>query len=73
VIENFGLLDERYGRGYNEENDFCSRINRFGYSAIRANRAYVFHHESQSFGEDKKKLEKQNRHIEFNEGYTEIV
>jgi GT2 family glycosyltransferase len=49
LIERFGLFDTAYGRGYNEENDFCSRINRYGYSAIMANRAYVFHKDTSSF------------------------
>lgn len=49
LIRNFGLFDEIYGMGYNEENDFCSRINKFGYSVAMANHAFVFHFESKSF------------------------
>ena len=55
LIENFGLFDEIYGKGYNEENDFCCRINRFGYSAVMANHAFVFHFESRSFSSEEKK------------------
>ncbi len=62
LINRFGLFDEKYGRGYNEENDFCSRINRYGYSAVMANRAYVFHAGGGSFEDDEKKyLERMNR------------
>jgi GT2 family glycosyltransferase len=51
LIKNFGLFDEIYGKGYNEENDFCCRINRFGYSVAMANRAFVFHFEGKSFSQ----------------------
>lgn len=54
VVKNFLLFDEEYGLGYNEENDFCMRINQYGYSSIMANRAFVYHFESKSFGEKKK-------------------
>jgi glycosyltransferase involved in cell wall biosynthesis len=43
VLERFGLFDPVYsGPGY--ENDFRCRINRFGYSSLAANRAYVYNH-----------------------------
>jgi len=62
LISRFGFFDERYGRGFNEENDFCSRINRYGYSAVMANRAYVFHECGGSFeSKEKKHLERLNR------------
>lgn len=61
MIANFGLFDEVYGKGYNEENDFCSRINRMGYSVVMANRAFVFHFESKSFSaQQKTELQKTN-------------
>ncbi len=71
LITNFGLFDEIYGQGYHEENDFCSRINRFGYSTIMANRAFVFHHGERSFGKQlKDELGKQNKKI-LNRRYPE--
>lgn len=64
LIGRFGLFDDAFGRGYNEENDFCMRIARYGFSTVAANRAYVFHDEGGSFSSDeKKKLEKKNRRI----------
>lgn len=63
LINKFGLLDEVYGLGYNEENDFCMRINQYGYNVVMANRAYIFHFESKSFGETKNELELKNRRI----------
>lgn len=63
IVDRFGLFDEIYSPGYNEENDFVCRINRYGYSAIAANRAFVFHHESSTFGERRKELDRKNREI----------
>lgn len=63
VLDRFGLFDDIYSPGYNEENDFVCRINRRGYSAVSANRAYVFHHESASFGTRRTSLEARNRRI----------
>lgn len=63
LVERFGLFDEIYGRGYNEENDFCMRINQYGYSVIMANRAFVYHFEGRSFGSARKKLEIENHKI----------
>ena len=60
VLERFGLFDEVYSPGYNEENDFVCRINRYGYSAVSANWAYVFHYESSSFGPRRAALEAAN-------------
>lgn len=57
LIDKFGLFDEAYGLGYNEENDFCMRIKRYGYLTIAANQAFVFHYEGRSFGDRKQKLE----------------
>ena len=56
LIDRFCLFDESYGRGYHEENDFCCRINRFGYSVVAANRAYVFHHQAYSFSREEKRM-----------------
>lgn len=54
AIRNHGLFDEIYGAGYNEENDFCMRINGMGYSSVLANRAFVLHAASSSFGEQRR-------------------
>ncbi len=54
LIENFGLFDTKYSPGYQEENDFCQRINDYGYSSVVANHAFVKHYESRSFSSEKK-------------------
>lgn len=56
LIKNYGLFDPQYGLGYSEENDFCQRINQYGYSSIIANQAFVYHLESKSFTSEKKRI-----------------
>jgi GT2 family glycosyltransferase len=72
VLDRFDLFDEIYSPGYNEENDFVCRINRCGYSAVSANWAYVFHHESASFGIRQAELDQKNRKTLF-ERYPEYT
>lgn len=52
VIDQYGLFDEIYGKGYAEENDFSLRIQEKGWKCAVANRSYVFHYESRSFGNE---------------------
>ena len=49
ILEEFGLFDEIYGHGYNEENDLIMRANRAGYRAVLANHAFVYHVGETSF------------------------
>jgi len=50
MLAEFGLFDEAYGAGYNEENDLVMRANRCGYRAVLANHAFVYHEAESSFG-----------------------
>lgn len=70
VLRHFGFFDPAYSPGYNEENDFVCRMNRCGYSAVSANRAFVFHFESSSFEFRRKALEQRNRKL-LDERYPE--
>ena len=66
ALAEFGVFDEIYGAGYNEENDFILRCSRNGYRAVLANRAFAFHLGSVSFdqsGEGRSSREAQNRII----------
>ena len=49
VLAEFGLFDEGYSPGYNEENDLIMRANRCGFRAAIANRAFVYHSAESSF------------------------
>lgn len=49
IIKNFDGLDERFGAGYEEENDLVCRAGKVGYRAIIANHAFAYHAGSASF------------------------
>lgn len=56
LIREHGLFDNVFSPGYEEENDFCMRVNALGFSAVLANHAFVFHEAGQSFGGRREKL-----------------
>ncbi len=68
LIDRNGLFDEIYSPGYNEENDFCARVNQYGYNVVMANRAYIYHFEGRSFGSSKSEYEVKN-HKTFTDRY----
>ena len=56
-INSIGALDaQAFPRGYGEENDFCMRAWRAGWSNVIDDRTYVFHDRSKSFGDTKTEL-----------------
>lgn len=55
AIDEFGLFDEAFGKGYGEEVDFCMRTRQGGYKSAISNRAFVYHLEARSFTFDVKK------------------
>jgi GT2 family glycosyltransferase/glycosyltransferase involved in cell wall biosynthesis len=60
VLRRVGLLDEVFGRGYGEENDFCARAADLGYLHVAAAGVLVEHRESTSFTDEKTGLLAQN-------------
>lgn len=71
VLDEIGFLDEvAFPRGYGEENDFCMRAERAGWSHVIDDRTYVFHSRGKSFGEEKNILLSAGRKI-LNERYPE--
>lgn len=62
VIDEHGLFDEVYGKGYGEENDFCMRVRRKGWQCAVSNESYVFHYKARSFTE-----ETRSEHVKKNE------
>jgi GT2 family glycosyltransferase len=49
VYEKVGPLDETYGLGFFEDDDYCRRIREAGYSVAIADDVFVHHHLSASF------------------------
>lgn len=57
VMDELGLFDEeRFGRGYGEENDYCLRARKAGWILALADDAYVYHAQSKSYSHEKRKL-----------------
>ncbi len=60
VLRRVGNLDEAFGRGYGEENDFCARAAALGYRNVTAGAVLVEHKESISFTNERASLMAQN-------------
>lgn len=53
VVESIGTFDEqRFPRGYGEENDFCFRASDAGFGLMIAIDTYVYHAKSKSYGSE---------------------
>ena len=60
VINEIGFYDEIFGRGYNEENDFCMRAREKGYYHVADLSTFVYHKGKASFMDDQSMLEEIN-------------
>lgn len=63
VYERVGPLDEAFGRGFFEDDDYCRRIEQLGLRIVCAEDVFVYHHLSASFN----KLKDQERQALFEE------
>ncbi len=72
ILEEFGVLDEAYGKGYNEENDLVMRANRCGYRAALANHAWVYHVGSASFSQTARQALPDKNGATLNRRYPEF-
>lgn len=63
VIDEIGLFDPAFGRGYAEENDFSLRASDRGWRHVVAGGALVLHEEARSFGAEKAALVAANLEI----------
>jgi GT2 family glycosyltransferase len=56
VIEALGMLDEQlFPNGYGEENDYCLRAGKAGFSPAIADNCYLFHAKSRSYSHGKRR------------------
>jgi glycosyltransferase involved in cell wall biosynthesis/GT2 family glycosyltransferase len=72
VLNMIGGLDPVYGRGYNEENDWCVRAQQLGFVVLRANRALVYHLGQVSFGDERSELDLRNARL-LNHRYPQYL
>ena len=49
VFEQVGLLDENFGRGFFEDDDYCRRIEKLGLKIVCVEDVFIHHHLSASF------------------------
>ncbi len=57
VVKKIGFFDEIYGKGYAEENDWCMRASKNGFSHGIVNNLFIYHKHGGSFAsEEKSKL-----------------
>ena len=72
VIDLIGNFDAKtFGRGYGEENDFCSRAEQMGYIHVMCDDTYIYHSGTKSFiSEEKAAYIKEHDRI-LNERYPQ--
>jgi GT2 family glycosyltransferase len=64
VVDEIGMFDEIFGKGYCEENDWCSRAEKLGYQNLQVPNLFVYHKHGGSFpSEERKHLIEQNHSI----------
>jgi hypothetical protein len=64
VLDRVGMLDEDFGLGFYEDDDYCMRARHAGYKLICAEDVFVYHRGGGSFdrtGNDTRKIMKENR------------
>lgn len=50
ILDKIGLLDEKnFPMGYNEEVDYCIRVNNSGYTCNVLDNTYIYHEKTKSF------------------------
>lgn len=64
VLNQIGLLDERFTPGNFEDNDICLRINLAGYRNVLCKNSFIIHWGSKSFGKEPQKF---NNVLEINQ------
>jgi GT2 family glycosyltransferase/glycosyltransferase involved in cell wall biosynthesis len=72
-LDATGTLDaEAFPRGYGEENDFCMRAGRLGWSHVVDDATLIFHVRSASFGETRNELRERGR-VVIDQRYPEYT
>lgn len=67
TYERVGSLDEAFGRGFFEDDDYCRRVEQLGLRVVCAEDVFIHHHLSASFNKlkqhDRQKLFEENKKI----------
>ncbi len=76
ALDSVGCFDEeRFGRGYGEENDFCMRASEHGFRNVLCDDTYIVHRGGSSFGPLglRPDEDSMNRLLERHPGYRSLV
>ena len=72
LTQEIGFFDEeRFGLGYGEENDWCQRAIKHGYSNLLVPNLFVYHKHGGSFPSDVKRQLMQRNHLKLLENYPD--
>ncbi len=63
VIEEVGLLAERFTKGGHEDIEYCNRVRKAGYKTVVTGRAFCWHALSQSYKANEVNVNKTNREM----------
>ncbi|MEE4376876.1 MAG: glycosyltransferase [Candidatus Competibacteraceae bacterium] len=61
ALEEVGVFDEIYGRGYCEESDLCMRLTARGYRTVIADHVYVYHKGGGTFSDSDERYRRNRR------------
>lgn len=77
VVEKVGFLDEQFGIGMFEDDDYCLRVKKNGYKIVITESCFIYHKGSVSFkaltSEEYDSLSKRNKMLFFNKNKMEWV
>lgn len=76
LLDQIGSFDaEAFGAGYGEENDFCLRARAAGWELALADDAYVFHAQSKSYREERRRplVERADRALVAKHGQAAVA
>lgn len=77
VVEKVGFLDEQFGIGMFEDDDYCLRVKKNGYKIVITESCFIYHKGSVSFkaltSEEYDSLSKRNKMLFFNKNKKEWV
>jgi len=66
IVDEQGMFDECFGKGYGEENDWCQRALKNGHKNLHITNLFVYHKHGGSFESQEKKLLIRNNLVTLN-------